>query len=322
MIHVASYKLLVTDAGGKPTTLDIGLLEKRLADAFRKLGFSDVWMAEDVAMTVEEKIRTSDATFVAIEDVDSIVVSVLNASGFQDVAREYARSGGGDYIGTAKKDMKPWKGRIAEVLRHALPLTEKQIGDVSQLAEQVLEASGIATASDKFLVELAVHLLVNNSADHVHFVHEAHGSKVPKPSIEWQDTLGLNAREMISQGVIKPMPLSEIFPRARIAVMSGAMASIYADGWISPLGIYQALDRISPFILEILGAIRREIAARHPLQADSPSHVVFPGFEEFLEREPNLWRKRQRAEIKTAVEQILAEKVVAAAEFPVVVSIR
>ncbi|MBQ7650083.1 MAG: hypothetical protein IJS15_03940 [Victivallales bacterium] len=328
MIHIASYRLSVCGADGKPAELDIGLLEKRIADAYRKLGFTDVWMAEDVALTVEEKIRMSDGRFVTREEVDSIVLSVLNASGFRDVAQEYALGCGRDELGDARKEMKAWKGRLAEVLRHRLPLTEKQVDDVSLMVEKFLDAAGIAVVTDKFLVELAVHLLANNSADHAHFVDLApsanvESGKICKPCVRWQDmNLGEGVREMMGQGILRAMPFSEIFPRARVAVMIGAVASVYSEGWLTPLGICVAFGRIAPCLLEMLRAMRLEISARHPLQADSPSHVVLPGFMEFLEQNPSLWKRRDRIEIREAVENVLDEKLVSAAEFPVAVSLR
>ncbi len=333
MIHIATYRLPVSDDNGNTAELDIGLLEKRIADAFRKLGFADVWMAEDIAMTVEEKLRTSDAAFVKRDDVDSIVVSMLNASGFQDVAREFSLSCGHDGIGDARKDMKPWSGRMADVLRHGLPLTEKQIDDVSRLAANVLTASGIATATDKFLIELAVHLLANNAADHAHFVDASLGTdgegtadrrrRVQAPCTRWQDMVQADGvHEMMGQGILKAMPFSEIFPRARVAVMIDAVAAAYADGWLTPLGICVAFGKIAPCVLEMLRAMRLELSARHPLQADSPSHVVFPEFTEFLERNPALWRKRDRAEIREAVERVMEDRVVSIAEFPVIISFR
>ena len=325
MIHLATYRLPVTDQDGNPAELDIGMLEKRLADAFRKLGFSDVWMAEDVALTVEEKVRMNDATPLSRADVDAIVVSVLNASGFQDVAREYA-SGSGDFLADAQKDMRPWEGRLGDVLRHALPLTERQIGDVSRLAEKVLQASGIAKATDRFLVALALHLLVNNSSSHVHFVEgmaEGAPKTPPRACTRWQDVpFSEAARGMMANGVLKPLPFSDIFPRARIAVGMEALMSQCASGWFSTIGLCAAFDAIAPCIIEILNAMRREISARHPLQADSPSHIILPQFTEFLEKEPNLWRKRDRAEIRSLVERLMDGKVVAAVDYPVVVSIR
>ena len=49
MIHVATYKLQIADESGSPAELDIGALERQIAEAFRKLGFQDVWMAEELS---------------------------------------------------------------------------------------------------------------------------------------------------------------------------------------------------------------------------------------------------------------------------------
>lgn len=312
MIHIAAYKLLIADENGKPTELDMGLLEKNLADSFRKLGFTDIWMAEDVAMTVEEKIRESDSTLLTSKDVDAFVISVLNASGFSDVARDYAQSCGKDVFEDARRSMNPWSERMDDVLRRALPLTETQLQGINGLLVDILKKSGIEIASDKFLVDLAIHLLVNDVKPDVV------NSALP----DWRTGLSTKTREFMCQSIIKPLPISEIFPRARAALRMSALSSQYAEGWVSAFSLCGAFSSIAPHLLELLTAMRKNIGEKYPLQADSPAHVILPDFTEFITRQPNLWRKRDRDEIKNIAEQAIQENVIEPADFPIALSVR
>ena len=58
------------------------------------------------------------------------------------------------------------------------------------------------------------------------------------------------------------------------------------------------------------------------MQADSPSHIFFNDFTDYLGREPNMWRKRDRQEIRETVEGAMEELVMNKADFPIALSIK
>ena len=315
MIHVATYKLQIADENGSPAELDIGGLERQIAEAFRKLGFQDVWMAEELSLMLVEKLNSADANLLSRREVDALVTSMLTASGYADVAREYQAACGLKPFEEARREMKPWRNAIEGVLRKALPITETQLAKVSAKCAEVLEAAGMELVSEKFLVSLAIHLLVNNSEGET-------AERQPNCGRGWQECLGELSRQKLEQRILRPLPVSQLFPRARIAVKMSAIGEEQTGNWVSVFSVCNLLNELAPCMLEILAVWRRELAEKHPLQADSPSHIFFNDFTEYLGREPNMWRKRDRQEIRETVEGAMEELVISKADFPIALTIK
>lgn len=315
MIHIATYKLQIADETGSPAELDIGVLERQVAGAFRKLGFQDVWMAEELSLMLLERLRTQDATLLSRRDVDALIVSMLTASGYADVAREYQTAHGGDPFDLERREMKPWRSMLEDTLRRTLPITESQLPRIAARCAQVLEHSRIELVSEKFLTSLAIHLLVNNSERD--FADAQQETRKP-----WRECLGEASRDKLDRGLLKPLPVSQIFPRARLSVRMATLGDGQSAGnWVSVFSVCKILNELAPCMLEMLQAWRQELAHNHPLQADSPSHILFSDFTEYLGREPNMWRKRDRQEIRDTVERIMDEEVISRADFPIMLSI-
>lgn len=312
MIHVASCRLLIADEEGRPVELDVGLLEKKLADAFRKLGFSEVWMAEDVSLTVEEKIRQHGGTLLTRSDVDKLVSAVLNASGFADVAGEYSRNCGRDPFEDARKEMFPWTDKLEAVLARSLPVTDLQMQKLAGLCRDFMNKSGIRIASERFMTDLAVHFLINGSLE----------SSAEISCLPWNQRISAKASEFLESGVLRVLPVSEIFPRARLSIYMAKLAEKQVNGWVSTLSVCNIFSELAPVILEILGAVRADLACKYPMQSDSPSHVILPDFLDFIAHEPNLWRKRTRDEIRNTVEAVINDTVLEKADFQLALSIR
>ena len=211
--------------------------------------------------------------------------------------------------------MKPWRDAIDGILRRSLPITETQLKRVSIRCAKVLESAGMELASEKFLVSLAIHLLVNNSEIDV-------TERVQESNTPWRECLSELSRKKLEQGILRSLPVSQIFPRARLAVKMSAIGNGQADNWVSVFSVCHLLQELAPCMLEILNAWRRELAELHPMQADSPSHILFNDFTEYLGREPNMWRKRDRQEIRETVEGAMEELVISKADFPIALTIK
>ncbi len=315
MIHIATYKLQIADENGSPVELDIGGLERQIAEAFRKQGFQDVWMAEELSLMLVEKLNGTDANLLSRSEVDALVTSMLTASGYADVAREYQAVRGHMPFEEERREMKPWRSILESTLRRTLPITEMQLAKVSARCASVLERAALEVTSEKFLTSLAIHLLVNNSEGEL-------GERSCEDRRPWQERLGNLSRRKLEQGILRPLPVSQIFPRARIAVKMSAIGDEQTGNWVSVFSVCSVLNELAPCIMEMLKAWRRELAEKHPMQADSPSHILFSDFTEYLGREPNMWRKRDRQEIRDTVERIMEETVISKVDFPVVLSIK
>lgn len=315
MIHIATYKLQIADENGSPVELDIGGLERQIAEAFRRQGVQDVWMAEELSLMLVEKLNGSDATLLSRREVDALVTSMLTASGYADVAREYQATRGQEPFEEERREMKPWRSVLESTLRRTLPVTETQLSRVVARCGCVLETAGLKLVTEKFLTSLAVHLLVNNSMG-------GQEERSFKEGRNWQECLGGVSRRKLEQGILRPLPVSQIFPRARLAVKMSAIGDEQTGNWVSVFSVCHVLNELAPCMMEMLKAWRGELSEKHPMQADSPSHILFSDFTDYLGREPNMWRRRDRQEIRDTVEKLMEETVISKVDFPVVLSIR
>ena len=107
--------------------LDIVSFQEEIAASFLRAGFKDTWMAEDISLTVEEKLRIGGGELMRRQDIDALVQSLLNAAGFQDVAREYASMRGSDCFAEERRNLKHWTDEsVKGLLFRALPLDAEQ----------------------------------------------------------------------------------------------------------------------------------------------------------------------------------------------------
>lgn len=316
MIQIATDVLRVQDEDGKPCELDMGVLEKRLGDSFRRLGFTDCWMAEDISLTVEEKVRSMDSSMMTLSEVDSLVVSLLKASGFPDVAMEYSRECGRDPFDDARKSMQKWTERgVFEGLRKNLPFTESQLQDIGGRCVRVLEACGLEVVSGRFVTDLALHLLLNNAVPRF----GADKSGVKTEESDWRSGLTEGSLELLSSGVLRMLPVSGIFPRARLCVKLSMLSGAESVDLMSEIWLSHTFECLRANILEILGGFRKELGRLHPLQADSPSHLLIQTEGTVLEKIPEKGKNR-RSRLFNTISGIMMERVVSHADFPVVVT--
>ena len=259
-------------------------LEGELADSFRRAGFKDAWMAEDISLTVEEKIRIDGPMLMSREDIDSLVISLLNAAGFQDVAREYAASKGNDPFMEERRNLKHWTdSSVGRLLMRSMPLNAVQTESLAAKCCDVLRNCGLELATDKFIIGLALHLYLNDIKDLGGHVQEnvlnSNGT-APKGSEAISVVLSPLAIELDGQGICRIMPFSSVFPKVRVCVNLGKVRDIMAGGWVSEISLAAPLEKIAPVIIEMLSIARKELGERFPRLAEMPSSIVLTGIQQ------------------------------------------
>ena len=306
MIQIAATKLTIAENDGTPATLDIGLLEQNLGNAFRNLGYNDSWMAEDISLSITEKIKDSSATLVTRGQIDTMVNTILNALGYPDVAAEYAKIIGISPFDAARKVMRPWTlQEISELLSRALPITQNQLEKVTELCENAVSKLDLHIISDKLILELATHIIANDNSS-----AQADPHDVQSDIYAYWELHGVSdqAKELVTSGILHPLPPSQFLPRARLAVSFSKLAALYPDWWM-PMSLNATIQKMAPFITEIITAMHRELAALHPLMADSLPHVIVQECRAIMEKEPNLWKKKNREELLAFLENTLYDSI-------------
>lgn len=251
--------------------LDMVSFEEEIAASFLRAGFSDTWMAEDISLTIEEKLRIGGGELMRRQDLDALVQSLLNAAGFQDVAREYASMRGNDLFVEERRNLKHWTdASVKGLLTRALPLSAEQLEPVAAKCCDILRNCGLELATDKFVIGLALHLHLNdvrdldlNAQENVLALCGEQKTMPVKPAAE--------------NSYCRVMPYSSIFPKARVSVDFGKALKETAAGWMSPIGVSLALEKIMPGLAEMLSDARRELLSKYPRLAETPASVIVTG---------------------------------------------
>jgi len=268
MIHFATECLRIQDGKGYPCKLDIGELERELLDSFQTQGFRDVWMAEETALMVEEQVRANSAKLYSRAEIDRLVKTVLEASGYCDVAREYASRRVPDPLASARAAMCAWTtASLTENLRRSLPVGEAKAESLAAKVAVALERDGLRLVSEDLTTALALHFLVNESA-------------TPSGAVCWRDNLAEGTSALLEHGVLRVMPCSALFPRIRVSLGVAALGEQLCGGWLSEIALGQAIVKLAPALLDLLKALRDDWAAKRMM--DGPAHLLLPRFRECL----------------------------------------
>ena len=97
MIEVSSNSVSILYPDGTSAVFDAAELSSRIAKSCISAGMPDSWIAEDIALSVEFALQTqllnSGEKSVHASEIDSCVVSVLEDTGYVEVAEKFLRRG-------------------------------------------------------------------------------------------------------------------------------------------------------------------------------------------------------------------------------------
>jgi hypothetical protein len=319
MIQLASTHLLVSDDQGRKQSFDAELLRRDLSQAFASVGVTEDWLTEHIALIIEERIRSAhdeEERPMSIGEADKLVATVLGAAGYNDVGSEFSRQRGVDPLSHYREAMQPYSlERVSALLRRDLPLGEAQLQLIARQCMELLEQQAFGLVSDKLICELAIHL-----------VHRA-----PRPadtprasddSDQWQQGVSAATRAFMDSAALRALPLSSIFPRARIALDLAALCAAHESAWISELSLFSAVLPLCQGALELLTVMRDELHERLPNCADAPSHAIFPAYKSFLDSAFADYKRRERLLLSQRLQEFLQAALVSKAPFPLLLSMR
>lgn len=324
MIQFGTANLFVVDASGIEQSYDLDALRERLMAAFQKHGIHENWLAENLVLTIEEKIRSSNESGTRLTDeaLEQVLMNVLIATGYQEVATEYLRLNQREVI-FLPEGMRSWDVEaVRRMLNSSLPLSYSQLEEVSNDSLKALQRLGFAEVSETFMRELAIHVL-----------HYRKTSETPEQSPPaarktrfitadaWLDVANEKALELIERRILSPLPLSDIFPTARVEFSLQAVAK-WKGEWSPELALLPALTEISLEIVALLRQMREYIMHNWPRISAPQAHLIMPEFQHYFMHEiPNL-KKKQRQNLCKLVKEEVERQVLPRTDYELLLSFR
>ncbi len=277
MIKLASHHALVVDRDGRKHSFDFDAVLLDLVRCFQACGVRDSWPADNIALIVEEHMeqrRQAGEPPVKEADLDTLVSSVLTASGFSDVAAEYGKLRQLEQS-VVSPPVTPWdSARLARLISRSLPLSGHACIDATARVRAALDVLGLDGASDELIRQLAIHLLPVSCAPDP--VEKAQPPWSMNPDT-WRFELSPTLRRLLHSGSVKLFPVSQALPRVRAELNLVCVAEAIGDSPLTELVLLPGLRSTVKSLRELLRAVRSDVVERWPHAAHHPAHLIVRG---------------------------------------------
>ncbi len=308
---------MISGPSGILQSFDSEGLRATLFQAFSSQGIHEDWIIDHFLLSIEEKIRLTNAQgriHLSEQDIHGFVDTLLTASGYSDVAREYIRLCGMDPFARFRRDMQPWtRDSLEEQFKRQLPLAGKALDDLCEKCANLLMEWEIQQASPAFITELAIHLLQRQmerkSTIMASMLPDA-PPDAPPPQIQKEaeapatvpaapatpsmwlfraDSLlktqadGME-KALLERHGVTPLPVSALFPASRLLVNPPVVMDILApNGWLSEMTLLKTFDELGPYLRNMLLRLRAEILAQVPSLTEVPATIAFNSMTSLLD---------------------------------------
>jgi hypothetical protein len=314
MVQLGAASLTIASQTGDFTVFDYDACYERLSLAFIEQGINEDWLVENIALTLEEKVRSNNESGIMISEValDEILLNLLVATGYGEVASTYLRQNNRE-TSFVPQGIRSWDFEgIRNLLLSTLPLAENQLEVICQECLTALKKLSFKKVSDNFLRELAIHIIHHRNQD-------SDTDELP-PALRrtqfisaqsWLQLTDDDSFKMIEKKILFPLPISDIFPVARLEFRIDSLAS-YCGSWSPELLLLPAMEEVCQQLLELLQKMRSYIKEQWPRINQPAAHLIMPGFKDFFMKKIKGFKKKQRLEMlekaKDTMKKYLATK--------------
>lgn len=334
MILIPDQPVFARDTSGQKCSFDLHKLNDDLKDAFKQHGLPDQWLVDRFAHTLEEKLRSQNtsASLLSESEINSLMSSVLTASGYADVAQSFTQLRGGNPMRQFLAELTPWDdARILRLISGRLPLTPPQAALLVPRCHRILVALGLSRVSDTFIIELAVHLSENPSATlptAVPAADTAPATPLQPPAshlrsaAELRENAPLFTQELLDRDIIHPLPVPSHSPSAQLALSISRLCDYCAGNWPSELALSIAFPPVGQAVLGLLGECRHDIASIYPASLPAPAHVIVPDYQNFLQQHFPATHKKAGHDFDTCFRNLLHTHLQLGAAFDLILTLQ
>jgi len=324
MIQLCSKKTMVLGRDGRQRSFDFGQLRRDLLACLRDCGVTEAWIAEHVALTVEEQVARwrVEGTPVLVEpDLDSLVCGALVASGYGDVAAAYQCR---CELGSDRPDVgvfSDWdSARLERVLAGLVPLSADACQRLAGEVRGALTELGFRRVTDELLRQVAAHLLEHGRPEGR--LEKPAGQLVIAPE-GFAPLFSKAQSRLVAAGGVKILPVPGWLPRVRLEVdlpcLVGAASTVER---LSELILLPRLHTACRELCAMAIVIREEVCNQKQDAAHHPAHLIVNGMDRLLSECAMPMSSRAERVLVAEVRETLTREVVACVPFELILSVR
>jgi hypothetical protein len=269
-------EILYPDGLRKP--FDIEKLQKKLISCCIAAGNNDLWIAEDIALSVEFSLKELGASKVfTTAEVDSFVLKVLREVGFTDIADKYSEN-----VSDSLNLISINKENVSDAVTRYLGLNGDELILTVDKVCKACNSIGITEVFPSFVLEFAKYFhhkkfeIETESLHCIHKINEDDSAWAIKTNEMYQN-LNNKIKPFIEQNIIKVSGISRLFPAIKINIYLVKFAEYYK--FQSPLTELF----IMPYIYELAAgidkaatiALERALSVQNDTTSNIPVYLKF-----------------------------------------------
>jgi len=293
MISVFSESLFLLDNEGRQVSFDLDAWRQELNSAFEACGLrGEYWRTENLVLCLEEKARldAQSGTLLTEAEIIRLLTTMLNSTGYGEVAESLLSQRQQQPTLTDGK-YQSWSEEAAvRLLLQRLPIAQAEAKALASLCLDSLRKCGLRECSEDFLQELGVLLLHAREESSqppvgTPVTTAVSGIQYISPQI-WQERIGSRQEfaAALQDDTFRLLPLSDIFPAARLELRLDKFCQNHLDGWAEELPLLTALPPFLDTANSLLLAMRDIITDQWPRFTHPARHLIFPGFHKHFKR--------------------------------------
>lgn len=218
MIMLKDNAILVIGQDGRSTPFEPEDLQTRIIKCCLASGNKDVWIAQDISLSIEYALvsRAGDGpATVRVAELESLVAKILEETGYHDVAERFRGSAPKEDSLMAVSDAES----LRDLISKRLSLSGPELDTVESSLLQALKALDLERCPPQLAIELARHYKdsLGSSAPSLKSpalkpLGKKDGKSFLLEPCELLAGLPSEMASLAARGVVAPRPLSRLFP--------------------------------------------------------------------------------------------------------------
>ncbi len=285
MIKLSDNSIQLITVDGNRIEFETEELQGRIINSCLDAGIREVWIAEDIALSVEYALRApenQERTF-SVSDINGLVVKILENTGYPDAAESFRLRNEG-----AENEIESKPETVSTVIRKHLGLSGKKLEDLTGRVLQAAESLGIKSAVPNFFLELARHYREHKMP--------VSGLVAPPPESRrnnktpWlvspdaiKEGLSENTSKMLDSGIIGISGVSRLFPAIKITLRLVKLVDMLdLNPPVTEMSVLPGFVPAADTVNEVIMAVKRLAGSKHGNKL--PLYLQVADAAEFAER--------------------------------------
>jgi hypothetical protein len=250
MIKLRDSSIMIVGQDGRSIPFEPEDLQTRIIKACLSSGSKDVWIAQDISLSVEFAIvsqaKDGDGSIRSAE-LDNLVARILEETGYPEVAGKFRLSSPKDDGLVGCGDV----GGLSELLSKRLLLSGDALDEVLKATSSVLGSLGSGRCSPQLVLELGRHFKETLKHDAIQLKSpESVLLRQPRPDAFLVESAKLaESLPKWLKTCVAPRPLSRLFPALAIDVRLSCFAeALGLERPITEMALLAKLDALAKAI--------------------------------------------------------------------------